>query len=219
MQSTVHAVRESISIPLGIHTHNDLGMATANALVALRSGASSADVTVLGLGERAGNAALEELVTALSIGGTPSRVDTHQLNSLCRMVALASRRQIPPSKPIVGSSAFSHESGVHVHAVLRNPTTYEPFAPEDVGRLGRRIVLGKHSGRAALVHHIQQAGINMEDGELDQLLQEVRCAATTNSALINSDQLRDLCKKLQQTDPHRSLGRTMPQGVSMPTAT
>lgn len=199
VQETFQAISTAVSIPLGVHTHNDLGMATANALVALRSGASSADVTVLGLGERAGNAALEELVTAMLIGGIPSGVDTHQLHPLCQLVARASRRPIPAAKPIAGRSAFSHESGIHVQAVLGNPKTYEAFAPEQVGRRGRRIVLGKHSGRAALVHILSQAGINVRDVALDQLLQEIRVAATRSPGRMNSHLLGDLYKSIAAT--------------------
>jgi homocitrate synthase NifV len=163
-------------------------MATANALVAMRSGASSADVTVLGLGERAGNAALEELATALSIGGTPSRVNLRQLDSLCQLVARASRREIPHGKPIVGRGAFSHESGVHVQAILRNPKTYEPFGPQLVGRNDRRIVLGKHSGRAAVAHLLSQAGIRPGTSEVDRVLRKVRSVASFDAAAVGPNQ-------------------------------
>lgn len=219
VQAIVSAISAAIDVPLGIHTHNDLGMATANALVALRSGASSADVTVLGLGERAGNAALEELVTALSIGGTPSGVDTQSLDSLCRLVAGASRRQIPPAKPIVGSSAFAHESGVHVHGMLRNPATYEPFAPEQVGRSGRQVVLGKHSGRAAVAHVLQKAGLDPSTIELDQLLTEIRRTAATNARAFGVQQLRDLYQRLRRSDLKQPIGGKLPRGVSMCVAT
>lgn len=149
--ATVSALAEAVpSLSLGVHCHDDLGMATANTVAALHAGASSADVTVNGLGERAGNAALEEVAMALEVL-TPgaSGLDTGGLVALCRLVARSAGRSLPPDKAIVGSNAFRHESGIHVHAILRDCRAYEPFAPELVGHAGREFVLGKHSGQAA----------------------------------------------------------------------
>lgn len=149
-------------LALEFHAHNDLGMATANALSALEAGAESVSVTVNGLGERAGNTALEQMVMALA--GHPDllcSVDSTALMPLCRLVALASGEQIPPSQPVVGDRVFTHESGIHCHAMLRDARAYEPFDPGRVGRSGRRMRLGTHSGARAIRHLLAQAGIEV----------------------------------------------------------
>jgi homocitrate synthase NifV len=143
------------TVPIGVHCHDDLGMATANTVVALLAGAHSVDVTVNGLGERAGNAALEEVAMALEVAALGSSgIDTSGLVALSKLVETCSRRKLPIGKAIVGDGAFRHESGIHVHAMLRDSRAYEPFAPERVGHSGREFVLGKHSGNAAR-HHMQ----------------------------------------------------------------
>jgi homocitrate synthase NifV len=143
-------LRTEIEIDIEIHSHNDFGMATVNTLAAVRAGARYASVTVNGLGERAGNAALEEVVMALKhIAGTDLGFDTTRFRVLSEYVAKAALRAIPVSKPIVGGDIFAHESGVHVDAILKTPLTYEPFAPGEVG-LERAIVIGKHSGSNAI---------------------------------------------------------------------
>lgn len=149
--STITRLRKLFpDIPLAFHAHNDLGMATANAVAAVQAGAESVDVTVGGLGERAGNAALEEVVMALRVSsGVDCGIQTSGLTEVCRLVARAAGRNIPRFKPIVGSDIFTHESGIHVHALLRDPRAYEPFAADAVGGAGTRFVLGKHSGTAA----------------------------------------------------------------------
>jgi homocitrate synthase NifV len=145
-------------IELGVHTHDDLGMATANAIAALRAGADSVDVTVNGLGERAGNAALEEVVMATELVlGASTGIDTRRLTALSELVAAASRRPVPVSKAVVGPAAYRHESGIHVHALLRDRRTYEPICPETVGQRRPPFVIGKHSGRAALAHASRHA--------------------------------------------------------------
>jgi len=140
---------------IGVHTHNDLGMATANAVVALAAGAHCVDVTVNGLGERAGNAALEEVVMALELARPgSSAITTSGLLDLSLLVAKYSGRTLADSKAIVGPNAFRHESGIHVHALLRDCRSYEPFAPGLVGHAGRKYVLGKHSGNRARVAEV-----------------------------------------------------------------
>jgi homocitrate synthase NifV len=139
---------------LEFHGHNDLGMATANTVTAAQAGADAVSVTVNGLGERAGNACLEEVAMALNMSTRllGSRIRCDRLPSLCGAVAGASRRRLPVGKPIVGRDVFSHESGIHCHALLKDPTTYQPFLPESVGRSKTTFIAGKHSGRS-LVHH------------------------------------------------------------------
>jgi homocitrate synthase NifV len=157
-----------------MHTHNDFGMATANALAGIKAGARFVGVTVNGLGERAGNAALEEVAMALKhLHGVNLGVNTKDFRNLCEYVARASGRQLYPGKPIVGTNTFAHESGIHADGVLKNPATYEIFSPEDVG-LERQIVIGKHSGSKAIKMKFVEYGIDLSDEEATDLLSAVR---------------------------------------------
>lgn len=165
----VRSVLGQVDLPLEFHAHNDLGMATANALAAVQAGAHSISVTVLGLGERAGNASLEQACLAVEkCLGRSTGVDPRKLPALCKAVSCLAGRPIPPDKPVVGSCVFAHESGIHVDGVLKNPATYEPFAPELVGQK-RRVVLGKHSGRRSVAHVFDKAGFTVSEGELELL--------------------------------------------------
>jgi homocitrate synthase NifV len=141
------------------HAHNDLGLATANTLAAFEAGASAASVTVNGLGERAGNAALEEVAMALQVAlGVDSGIRPEHLARLSALVAKASGRAVPPEKPIVGASAFRHESGIHCAGLLRDSRSYEAFAPELVGRTRPDFVLGSHTGGAAVAALLRAQG-------------------------------------------------------------
>lgn len=136
-------------VEVEVHAHDDLGLATANTLAALQAGAAWASATVLGLGERAGTAPLEEVVMAARVAlGRPVRVDPGRLAALAELVARLARRPIPPGKAVVGAAAFTHRSGIHVDGVLKDPSLYEPFPPETVGGR-RRFAIGKGAGRAA----------------------------------------------------------------------
>lgn len=142
----ISVIRKHIKTEVEIHAHNDFGLATANTLAGISAGAEYASVTVNGIGERAGNAALEEVAMVLEvIEGIGTEVDKTRLRYLSTIVSMFSGRKIPEAKPIVGQLSFCHESGIHVNGVLKAPICYEPFPPEEVG--GRRsIVIGKHSG-------------------------------------------------------------------------
>jgi homocitrate synthase NifV len=178
------------ALPLGFHGHNDLGLATANTLAALVAGAKSVDVTVNGLGERAGNAPLEEVVVAAGVSlGRDCGIDTRRLPRLSALVARVSGRPLPASKPIVGEAVFSHESGVHVSGLLKSPAAYEPFAAERVGRHGCQIVIGKHSGSAALRHVLDQRGIRIGPEEADGLLLRVREASRRKKGALTPNEL------------------------------
>jgi len=171
-------------IELEFHGHDDLGLATANTLASVRGGATHASVCVLGLGERAGNAALEEVVTALgeTLGRTTG-VNLALLPPLAAMVAKAARRPIPDNKPIVGASVFSHESGIHVSGLLRDAATYEALDPVRFGRQ-RQIVLGKHSGRAAVRSMLRSIGLEVEHERIDRILAEVRARALATKQAV-----------------------------------
>lgn len=165
---------EKTGMDIEMHTHNDFGMATANALAGLKAGARFIGVTVNGLGERAGNAALEEVAMALKhLFGVNLGVNTKDFRNLCEYVARASGRQLYPAKPIVGTNTFAHESGIHADGVMKHPETYEVFSPEDVG-LERQIVIGKHSGSKAIKMKFVEYGIDLSDEEAADLLKAVR---------------------------------------------
>ncbi|MDW7739446.1 MAG: homocitrate synthase [Bacillota bacterium] len=174
---TFDIIEELISkteMDIEMHTHNDFGMATANALAGLKAGAKFIGVTVNGLGERAGNAALEEVAMALKhLFGVNLGVNTRDFRNLCEYVARASGRQLYPGKPIVGANTFAHESGIHADGVLKHPSTYEVFSPEDVG-LERQIVIGKHSGSKSIKMKFVEYGIDLSDEEASELLEAVR---------------------------------------------
>jgi homocitrate synthase NifV len=167
--------RSAPTLPLEFHGHNDLGMATANGLAAAESGAEALSVTVNGLGERAGNAPLEQVVMALRHHpDLLCRAHSHGLLALCRKVSAASGRPIPPNQPVVGELAFTHESGIHCHAMLKDPHAYEPFSPQSIGRPDRRFVMGSHSGRAGIRHLLARAGIVTSSQQVSTLIHLLR---------------------------------------------
>ncbi|SFG43391.1 homocitrate synthase NifV [Novosphingobium sp. CF614] len=164
-------------IELEFHGHDDLGLATANTLAAVRGGATHVSVCVLGLGERAGNAPLEEVVAGLGETlGRATGVDLTQLPHLAEIVARAACRSIPENKPIVGSMVFTHESGIHVSSLLRDAGTYEALDPARFGR-ERRILLGRHSGRAAISSSLRSIGLEADHQRLERILADVRARA------------------------------------------
>jgi homocitrate synthase NifV len=186
----VQRLVSALTIPVEMHTHDDLGLATANALAGLNAGARSVNTTVNGLGERAGNAALEEVVMALRrLYGVNLGIDTTRLPELSQLVAQASGGTLPPWKAVVGANAFAHESGIHTDGVLRDPQTYEPFAPEEVGRQ-RWLVIGKHSGRHSVDAVLQNHGVALGEDEKKTVLaaardlaMQVKRGLTTNELL------------------------------------
>ncbi len=178
---------------LEFHAHNDLGMATANAYTALEAGCKAVSVSVTGLGERAGNAALEELAIALTLSGKyESRLDTRQLSHLCEAVSKASGRVIQDQKAVVGKSAFQHESGIHCAALLKNPLSYQPFLPDQVGRSKQELVIGKHSGSASLQYFFSNRGIILSRSEAGHLLEIVRKTATEKKRALQPEELESI---------------------------
>ncbi|NLH27382.1 MAG: homocitrate synthase [Syntrophomonadaceae bacterium] len=166
-----------VGIDVEMHTHNDFGMATANALAGVQAGAKWVGVTVIGLGERAGNAALEEVVMALKhLKGIDLNFKTEMFRELAEYVSSAAKRELPAWKPIVGSNMFAHESGIHADGALKDPRTYEVFCPEEVG-LERQIVIGKHSGTSAIKAKFEEYGIVLDQEEAEELLTRIRAAA------------------------------------------
>ena len=196
MSSLVSYVRSSVkgSYILSVHCHNDFGMAVANSVTAIESGADQAHVTVLGVGERAGNAALEEVASALAfLYGYKVKIDFSKINKVAKLVAQHFGLQIPPNKAIVGANAFSHESGIHVHGVLNHPLTYEPIDPSIVGA-ERRIVVGKHSGKHAIMYVIKQLGYEPREDVVMRLLNKVKDLAD-RGIRVNQNLLIKLVKE------------------------
>lgn len=173
----VKTLIERAEIEVEMHTHNDFGMATANALAGVMAGARFIGVTVNGLGERAGNAALEEVVMALKhIQNIDLGFNTARFVEVSEYVSRASGRLLPPWKAIVGSNMFAHESGIHADGALKNPQTYEVFLPEEVG-LQRQIVIGKHSGTASIKSKFREYGKELTDEQANEILKNVRSLA------------------------------------------
>jgi len=193
MFDKVHALRTALpELPLEVHTHNDLGMATANAIAGVRAGATFVNTTVNGLGERAGNAALEEVVMGLKhASGIDTGIDTHRFRELSLFVAKASHRPLPAWKAVVGERVFAHESGLHADGVLKDPKNYEGFDPAEVG-LTRQIVVGKHSGSSGLIDRYKDMGIAISRAEALHLMDKVRRIAQQTRRPLNNVQLLQL---------------------------
>ncbi len=195
MYEKISALRIAVPyLDIEVHTHNDLGMATANAIAGIRAGARFVNTTVNGLGERAGNAALEEVVMALKLAcGIDAGIETHRFREISRFVGKASQRPVPPWKPVVGEKVFSHESGLHADGVIKNPTNYEIFDPAEVG-LKRYMVLGKHSGTSGLIQRYREMGISITRDDAASLMERVRAVAQQSKKPLSNKDLRMLLK-------------------------
>ncbi|PKU21896.1 homocitrate synthase [Telmatospirillum siberiense] len=188
-------LRRATAMELEIHAHDDLGLATANSLAAIRGGATHVNTTVNGLGERAGNAPLEEVVVALRhLYGRPTGVAASDLKSISSLVAGASGRPVPVNKSIVGEGIFTHESGIHVHGLLRDPANYQALDPKELGRQ-HRLVLGKHSGLAAVFWAYGELGISIEEKQARVVLSRIRTFAATTKRSPGTEELLDLYRE------------------------
>src|SRR5699024_2791453 len=187
---------------LSTHCHNDLGLAVANSIAAVRNGAEQVECTINGIGERAGNASLEEIVMAISTRKESIQcqtgVDTKEIMATSRLLAEITGNEVQPNKAIVGKNAFAHEAGIHQHGVLNNPLTYEIMTPESVGLTANNIVLGKHSGRFALGKKLEDLGYNLVKEELNQVYHEFT-------------DLADKQKKIKESDLHSLVSTTLPK--------
>lgn len=180
-------------LPLEFHGHNDLGMATANTIAALEAGCECASVTVNGLGERAGNAPLAEVVMALKVAlKCDCGFRCGDLAGLSQLVARISGRPLPEEKPVVGRAAFQHESGIHCGGLLKDPRTYEPFPPAETGHAPSQLVIGHHSGTRMLRHKLEALKLFISDERLAELLAKVRRFATDNKRHLTDEDLKQL---------------------------
>ena len=176
---------------ISVHCHNDLGLATANTLAAINAGARQAEVTVNGIGERAGNTSLEEVAMALHTRPNympfHTGINTELIHTSSRMVTIITGMIVQPNKAIVGANAFAHEAGIHQDGMLKNPMTYEIMRPEDVGLNKSQLVLGKHSGRHALRDRLKGIGYELSSEELDQIFINFKSLADKKKHVMDED--------------------------------
>jgi 2-isopropylmalate synthase len=188
-------VREYLGDPDGVtlsaHCHDDLGMAVANSLAAVRAGVRQIECTINGIGERAGNASLEEVVVALAVRkesfGVTTGIRLEELFPTSRMLTEITGAQVAPNKAIVGANAFAHEAGIHQDGIIKNPLTYEIISPQSVGVPARSLVLGKHSGRNALREALRDLGYEASDGELAEVYTRVTALADLSKQVRTRD--------------------------------
>ncbi len=186
-------------VPVAIHAHNDLGCATANTLIAAELGAFQLHTTMNGLGERAGNARLEEVLVSLVLKGGLTRYDLTEIPALSEKIQEYTGIYMPATKPVTGANAFAHESGIHIAAILENPETYEFVPPELLG-LERRFILGKHTGKRALMHILTSFGYNtITDEQVIQVLEKVK-DRSEGKCSISQQVLREIISRVTGED-------------------
>jgi homocitrate synthase NifV len=190
-------LRAASDLEIEIHCHDDLGLATANTLAGIKAGATHASVTVIGLGERAGNAPLEEVaVAARQLHNYETGIVLTELRNVAALVSTAARRPIPLNKSIVGEHVFTHESGIHVDGLLKDPRTYESFDPSMLGRV-RTIVIGKHSGSAAVTAMLRQLRLPVSVEELGEIVSCVRAHAVDHKGPVSGEALTSIWRDVR----------------------
>lgn len=210
---------------VSVHCHDDLGLATANTLAGIQAGARQAEVTINGIGERAGNTSLEEVVMTLltrrSVFGLETGIDTTQIARMSRMVSNYTGIPVQPNKAVVGANAFAHEAGIHQDGMLKNQMTYEIMQPETVGLNRSKLVLGKHSGRHALKAHLEEMGYEMSQEDLDRTFDRYKELADKKKVITDADLEALIEDQVYQTQEIFSLeGLQVACGtMGMPTAT
>jgi len=187
-------------VPIGVHCHNDLGLATANTLAAIRAGAKQVDVTVTGIGERAGNASLEQVYVSLLFHERHLKVktgiDRDKLGSLCNLIMEEMGISVPLYQPLIGENAFKHESGIHVHGMLNNPMTYEFVDPKDFGISEGGFTIGKHTGKAAVRFFLERNGYAAaREEELNRLTEAVKERTAEKGPFLTDDELVEFARK------------------------
>ena len=190
-------VREHLNgapgLTLSAHCHNDLGLAVANSLAAVAAGARQVECTINGIGERAGNASLEEIAVALAVRrehfGVATNLYLEKLYSTSRLLSSITGVSVPPNKAVVGANAFAHEAGIHQDGILKNPLTYEIIPPQSVGVPAHRLVLGKHSGRNAVRARLRDLGFDAAGEELAAIYRDVIARADQSKQITDRDLL------------------------------
>jgi len=192
---TVKALCSLDLLPIEMHTHNDFGLANANALSGIDAGAISVNTTVIGLGERAGNASFEQISMALKhLYGQGRPIDALAMRSLVARVAEAAGMTLAPNAPIVGERIFAHESGVHADGMMKHGAAYEPFGAEEVGCV-REFPIGKHSGTGTILYHLKELGISAEKHALHHLLPRIREIVTSRKRVLDDAELVKLYRE------------------------
>jgi 2-isopropylmalate synthase len=190
MRELVKMAKNVTGLPVAVHCHDDMGLATANTLAGVEGGAEIVHVTVNGIGERAGNTSLEEVAVSLQyLYGVETGIRFERIAEVSRLVARLTGIPVPKNKAIVGAHAFSHESGIHVHGVVNNPQTYEPIMPETVG-MRRRIIVGKHSGTHAVETVLKQFGYTLSADDVKKVLNRVKETADSGRKIGDHELLR-----------------------------
>ncbi len=195
-------VRNSNKAVISVHCHNDLGLAVANALSAIRNGAEQVECTVNGIGERAGNCSMEEVVMALrtrkDFYGADTKINTEEITRTSRLVTKITGMPVQPNKAIVGANAFAHESGIHQDGLLKERTTYEIMRPESIGLVKTRLVLGKHSGRHAFRDRLKEMGYELSDEELNKAFERFKRVADQKKEVFDEDLEAIISDEIQQ---------------------
>jgi 2-isopropylmalate synthase len=184
-------VKNSARAVISVHCHNDLGQAVANSLAAIRAGARQVECTINGIGERAGNASLEEIVMAIKTRRdffeTDTQVRTEEIFRTSKLLSHITGVHVQPNKAIVGENAFAHEAGIHQDGVLKEKLTYEIMKPEDIGRAANKLVMGKHSGRHALAARLRELGFDLDDAELGKAFKKFKDLADKKKEVFDED--------------------------------
>jgi 2-isopropylmalate synthase len=209
---------------ISVHCHNDLGLAVANSLAAVMNGARQVEVAVNGIGERAGNASLEEIVMALYVRhdlyGIGTQIDTTQLTRASRLVSKVTGMSVQPNKAVVGANAFAHEAGIHQDGMLKHEQTYEIMRPETVGAGKTQLVLGKHSGRHAFANRLAELGYPVSGDGLDKAFARFKQVADKKKVITDADLVALISDELYQPTEYWKLDAIQVGcGTGMPTAT
>lgn len=219
--SLIRTIREKVpgieKAVLSVHCHDDLGLALANSLAAIEAGAGQVECTINGIGERAGNCALEELVMALRTRrdyyGCDTEINSRGLFYASQMLTRLTGLPVPRNKAVVGANAFLHEAGIHQHGMLMHPSTYEIMRPEDVGQIGKHLVLGKHSGRHAFHFWLEERGLHCTEMQFEEAFNAFKRLCDQKKQ-AEEHELLAIVRDLVQTSPHpaplslRSLSRS-----------
>jgi 2-isopropylmalate synthase len=210
---------------ISAHCHDDLGLAVANSLAAIRNGARQVECTINGIGERAGNAAMEEVVMALQtrkdMYGLYTKIKTDQIYKTSRQLTQITGIPVQPNKAIVGANAFAHESGIHQDGLIKEKITYEIMTPQSVGISDTHIVLGKHSGRNAISHHLKKMGYALNDEQVNKVAARVKALADIKKDIYDEDLEAILYEEVYRVEDKYNLVylNVVSGNVAIPTAT
>ncbi len=211
----IRGIRENVpnidQATISVHCHDDLGLAVANSLMAIRNGAQQIECTINGIGERAGNASLEEIVMAIQTRQQEfdhyTTINTKEIYPTSQLLTDVTGKQVQPNKAVVGENAFAHEAGIHQHGVLKNPMTYEIMTPQSVGINSNKIVLGKHSGRYALKERIKELKYKLNEDQIERVYQKFT-KLCDDQKVVREDELIELVERVINQESDQKMNRT-----------